>query len=304
MDRSERLERLNRKFQKTIAKMIENAPHTHAVITEHNVYQEGDPKNKELMQSIIHELMLPGSRLIGFENLIELYKLAQSGNKCLILMEHYSNFDIPCFYDLMERQGDWGLKVSKSIVSVAGLKLNEDSALVRSFTEIFTRVVIFPKSRLENAKDETALKEALDRRKKINLAALKKLFELRKSGRLILVFPTGTRYRPWDPSTGKGQKEIDSYIKSYDYMVLVAINGNTLRLDPNGNMDEDIPTHDIMMYTVSEVKKCRDYRANALKDIKPDENVKQHVVDKVMEDLKKLHNKTEQIRKPLLEKFK
>ncbi|RKX83651.1 MAG: hypothetical protein DRP57_07515 [Spirochaetes bacterium] len=87
-------------------------------------------------------------------------------------------------------------------------------------------------------------------------------------------------------------------------MVLVAINGNTLRLDPNGNMDEDIPTHDIMMYTVSEVKKCRDYRANALKDIKPDENVKQHVVDKVMDDLKKLHNKTEQIRKPLLEKFK
>ena len=304
MDRLERLERINRKFQKTIAKMITNAPHTHAVITENNVYQEGDPKNKRLMQSIIRELMLPGSRLIGFEKLIELYKLAKEGNKCLILMQHYSNFDIPCFYDLMEKEVAWGTKVSKSIVSVAGLKLNEDSALVRSFTEIFTRVVIFPNSRLENVKDETSLKEALERRKKINLAALKKLFKLRKSGRMILVFPTGTRYRPWDPTTGKGQKEIDSYIKSYDYMVFIAINGNTLRLDPNGNMDEDIPTHDIMMYTVSEVKKCRSYRQKALEDLKPNENVKQHVVDRVMEDLKILHNTTEQIRKPLLEKMK
>lgn len=300
----DRVERLNRKFKKIIAQMIANAPHTHAVITENNVYQEGNPKNKELMQSILHELMLPGSRLIGFENLIELFKLAKSGNRCLILMEHYSNFDIPCFYDLMEKEGEWGAKVARSIVSVAGLKLNEDSALVRSFTEIFTRVVIFPKSRLENAKNKEDFEKALNRRKKINLAALKKLFELRKSGRIILVFPTGTRYRPWDPATGRGQKEIDSYIKSYDYMVFIAINGNTLRLDPNGNMDEDIPTHDIMMYTAGKVKKCRDYRQKALEDLKPNENVKQHVVDKVMEDLKILHNATEQIRKPLLEKMK
>lgn len=295
-------EKLNKKFQKTIMKMIENAPHKHTVITERNVYQEGDTRNKDLMQSILHELMLPGSGIIGFNNLKELYKLALEGKRCLILMEHYSNFDIPCFYDLMEKEGEWGDKVAKSIVSVAGVKLNEESALVRSFTEIFTRVVIFPKSGLEKISAREELNKAQERRKKINLAALKKLFELRKSGRLILVFPAGTRYRPWDPSTGKGQKEIDSYIKSYDYMVFIAINGNTLRLNPNGKMDEDIPAPDIMIYTVSKVNKCREYRQKVLKSLAPGEDIKQHVVDAVMGDLKKIHLTTEQMRKNLLNK--
>ncbi len=297
------IEPLNRKFQRIIAKMIQNAAHAHTTINENNVYQEGDPRNKAYMKEIIDELMLPGSQLIGFENLVELYNLAQKGKKCLMLMEHYSNFDIPCFYTLMWREGEMGKKVADSIVSVAGMKLNEESALVRSFTEIFTRVVIFPKSGLKNIKDPEELENAMERRKKINIAALKKLFELRTSGRLILVFPTGTRYRPWDPTTGRGQKEIDSYIKSYDYMVFIAINGNTLKPNPNGNMDEDIPERDIMIYTISKVYNCREYRRNAISSDENIRDVKQHVVDTVMRDLKYLHRETEIKRKKLLKEL-
>ena len=297
------IEPLNRKFQRIIAKMIQNAAHAHTTINENNVYQEGDPRNKAYMKEIIDELMLPGSQLIGFENLVELYNLAQQGKKCLMLMEHYSNFDIPCFYNLMWREGELGKKIADAIVSVAGMKLNEESALVRSFTEIFTRVVIFPKSGLKNIKDPGELEKAVERRKKINMAALKKLFELRTSGRLILVFPTGTRYRPWDPSTGKGQKEIDSYIKSYDYMVFIAINGNTLKPNPNGNMDEDIPERDIMIYTVSKVYNCKEYRRKAISSAENIRDVKQHVVDTVMRDLKYLHRETEIKRKKLLKEL-
>ncbi len=294
------MEPLNIKFNKIIEQMIKNAPNKHPVITEENVYQEGVKKNKPLMQRIINELMLPGSKLEGLENLIELYKLSQERKKCLILMEHYSNFDLPCFYELLERDKEWGKKIADSIVSVAGTKLNEESPLVRAFAEIFTRVVIFPKTNLKNFKTKEEYEKALERRKKINLAALKKLFELRTSGRIILVFPTGTRYRPWDPSTGRGLKEIDSYIKSYDYMVLVAINGNTLRLNPNGNMDEDIPSRDIMIYTVSPVYKCSDYRRKIIEANPNIEDKKQLVVDSVMEELKKIHETVEKERVKLL----
>ncbi len=298
------MEPLNIKFNRIIEQMIKNAPNKHPVITEENVYQEGVKTNKPLMQKIINELMLPGSKLIGLENLIELYKLSKEGKKCLILMEHYSNFDLPCFYELLERDEEWGKKIADSIVSVAGTKLNEESPLVRAFAEIFTRVVIFPKTNLKNFKTKEEYEKALERRKKINLAALKKLFELRTSGRIILVFPTGTRYRPWDPSTGKGLKEIDSYIKSYDYMVLIAINGNTLRLNPNGNMDEDIPTRDIMIYTVSPVYKCSDYRHRVLQNNPDVEDKKQLIVDSVMEELKKIHETTEKERQVLLRNLK
>ncbi len=297
------MEPLTIKFKRIIEEMIKNAPNQHSVITEENVYQEGVPKNKPLMQKIINELMLPESTLKGIENLIELYKLSQSGKKCLILMEHYSNFDLPCFYELLERNKEWGKKIGHSIVSVAGTKLNEESPVVRAFAEIFTRVVIFPKTNLKNFKNKEEYEQAMERRKKINLAALKKLFELRTHGRIILVFPTGTRYRPWDPSTGKGLKEIDSYIKSYDYMVLIAINGNTLRLNPNGKMDEDIPHRDVMIYTVSKVYKCSEYRNNVLKTNPNAKDKKQLIVDSVMEELKKLHDTTEKERQKILEEL-
>ena len=54
----------------------------------------------------MEDLLLPGSRIIGKENLLALHQLAQRKKHCLILMEHYSNFDIPCFYELLERSGD------------------------------------------------------------------------------------------------------------------------------------------------------------------------------------------------------
>ena len=121
-----------------------------------------------------------------------------------------------------------------SIVSVAGVKLNEESKLVLAFTEVFTRVVLYPSRGLETIRDARERHAAEKRRARLNIAAMKMLRNLRKEGRLILVFPSGTRYRPWDPSTARGLKEIDTYLKFYCYMVLVAVNGNTLVPNPSG----------------------------------------------------------------------
>jgi glycerol-3-phosphate O-acyltransferase len=270
------------------------------MVTEQNVYQEGNPTNKPLVRQIVQDLLLPGSRIVGREHLSELRRLAQRKKACLVLMEHYSNFDIPCFYELLERGNEEMQKVADSIVSVAGVKLNETSKLVLAFTEVFTRVVLYPARSFGSITDPRQLREAEKRRARINIAAMKMLNALRKQGRLILVFPSGTRYRPWDPSTGRGLREIDTYLKFYSYMVTVAVNGNCLIPNPNDRMDEDFVARDVMIYTASPVRKCSEFRREALRGRGHVEDPKQHVADRVMTTLGQLHERTERARLRLL----
>jgi hypothetical protein len=289
----------NSKYVDIIRRMMDSSTGA-PMVTEHNVYQEGNPTNKPLLRQIVQDLMLPGSRIVGREHLGELRHLAQRKRACLILMEHYSNFDIPCFYELLERGDEKMQDVANAIVSVAGVKLNETSKLVLAFTEVFTRVVLYPARSFGSITDPRQLREAEKRRARINIAAMKMLNALRKQGRLILVFPSGTRYRPWDPSTGKGLREIDSYLKFYTYMVTVAVNGNCLLPNPNDRMDEDFVAKDVMIYTVSPVRKCSEFRKEALWGRLHIEDHKQHVADRVMASLRQLHDRTERARLKLL----
>ncbi len=287
------------KYAPIITRMIETSTGA-PVVTENNVYQEGKPANKPLVQEIVRDLLLPGSRIVGKENLLELHALAQRKKHCLILMEHYGNFDLPCFYELLEQGGPPYRETADSIVAVAGVKLNEESKLVLAFTEVFTRVVLYPSRGIESITDPRKRHEAEKRRARINIAAMKMLNSLRKEGKIILVFPSGTRYRPWDPTTARGLREIDTYLKFYSHMVLVAINGNTLVPNPGGSMDEDFPTPDVMIYTASPVRKCSEFRRQALKGREHEEDPKQHVADSVMAALARLHERTEKARQRLL----
>jgi glycerol-3-phosphate O-acyltransferase len=286
------------RYAEIIERMIANSTGA-PLVTDKNVFQEGNPMNKPLLQKIVHDLMMPGSQILGLENLSELAGLARRKKACLILMEHYSNFDIPCLFELLERS-DEGKRIADAIVSVAGVKLNEESKLVLAFTEIFTRVVLFPSRSVGTITDPKERKEAEKRRAKLNIAAMKALMKLRKDGRIILVFPTGTRYRPWDPSTRRGLKEIASYLKFYSHMVAIAINGNCLLPNPNGKMDEDYPRRDVMFYTVSPVMKCSEFRREALRSRDEAKDPKQHVVDRVMAFLLALHEQTEKLRLSLM----
>jgi hypothetical protein len=298
MEESELLDRSV--YAPLIREMIANSVGA-SVVTDKNVYQEGSPVNKPLLQRIVSDLMLPGSSINGLEHLLELHQIALRKKACLILMEHYSNFDIPNLYELLERETAGGQEIADAIVSVAGVKLNETSPLVLAFTEVFTRVVIYPGRPSEPHEDDGTRQEAERRRARINIAGLKALNTLRRQGRLILVFPSGTRYRPWDPSTGRGLKEIDTYLKFYSHMVTVAINGNTLLPNPNGNMDEDFVRRDVVQYTVSPVIKCSEFRHDALREsAEEEESKKQRVVDSLMAALARQHAATEPDRLALL----
>jgi glycerol-3-phosphate O-acyltransferase len=271
------------------------------VISGDNVYQEGNEDILPLLDEMAASQMLPGSGVDGMENLEELLAKAESGKSCLLLVEHYSNLDLSIVSLLARRAGGRGDAIAKALVAIAGMKLNEDNPVVAAFTSAYTRLVIYP-SRSLHGLDPEKKKIELARSLGINRAAMKTLDEIKTQGKLILVFPAGTRYRPWDPSTKKGVREIDSYIRSFDYMCCVALNGNLLRVQQTDMMNDEV-TKDVARVTAGPVCSCAEFRdkARAAADAAGIEDKKQAVVDAIMAELEKLHITAEEKRIKILE---
>jgi glycerol-3-phosphate O-acyltransferase len=285
-------------FAEPARRLMENSDVPHVVTTK-TVYQVANRANRAIVDGVLEQLVLPGSRIVGLENLVELHRRSKAGESCLILMEHYSNFDIPCLFYLLHAQGEG--ETAESIVAMAGMKLNEDSPFVRAFSEAYTRVVIYPSRSLDQVADEELLEVERKRSVRINMAATRQMIRLKHQGHLILVFPSGTRYRPGNPDTKRGVKEVDSYIKSFDTMVMVAIAGNVLSIHPTGDMSRDYATRDVMILSAGEPLSCADYRERARASCPEDEDPKQYVADCVMNDLEDLHTEAENIRERSLE---
>ena len=114
------------------------------VVTEENVYQEGDPDVLSIVDEMIDHLALPGSGIDGIENLEELLTKAESGKACLLLVEHYSNMDLSIVSTLTRRLGGRGKDIGDSIIAIAGMKLNENNPIVAAFTGAYSKIVIYP----------------------------------------------------------------------------------------------------------------------------------------------------------------
>lgn len=289
------------RYGSIIQKMMANSQKQH-VITDENVWQEGNAVNRRLFYGIVEDLLLPGSSVQGIEHLVDLYHRAQAGESCLILCEHYSNFDLPCMTNLIEKGHPEGAKIVEVLFAIAGFKLNEESPVVLAFTEAFNRIVIYPSRSIEALPDGPEKEEELKLARKINLASMKALSRAKESGKIVLLFPSGTRYRPGRPETKKGVKEVDSYIKGMDKMVLMSINGNTLHVTSDGSMVDDQAHRDVVLYGVSPVLDCGEFRKAAQAECPEGEDSKQFTVDKVMVELDRQHARYEPLRKELLEK--
>lgn len=270
-----------------------------AKIDETKVYEEANLDTRKYMYKLLDDNFLPGSGLGNIENFKAFYNaVVKEGKSGLILMEHYTNLDLPAILYLLDKQGeDWAKDLSSRIVAVAGMKLNETSVGVRAFTEGFTRVVIYPTRSLDavGAKDisEEEKKAEEQKARKINFAAMRAMDACKKRGQAILVFPSGTRYRPGKPETKKGLREIDSYLRLFDCMILVSINGNCLRINPASpdDMVSDLVEQDKVVLTASPVINCKEFRDKVLASLPADDpDPKQKTIDRVMEILEQQHN--------------
>jgi glycerol-3-phosphate O-acyltransferase len=268
-------------------------------VTEENVFQEGNAEIRPLLDQIVAALLLSGSGINGMENLRELRRLNREGHSCLLLLEHYSNLDLSIF-DYLIRREEGGTELADSLVAIAGMKLTEDNPVVAAFASAYTRIVIYPSRSLAGLDPEKD-KDELLRSASINRSATRSLIRAKESGRVVLVFPSGTRYRPWDPSSKRGVREIDSYIRIFDYMCPVAINGEVLHVR-QGDMMEDSVSKDLVRLTAGPVISAPAFR-NEIREkaeVIGLEDKKQAVVDAVMNMLEDMHKAGEAERQKLL----
>ena len=101
------------------------------------------------------------------------------------------------------------------------------------------------------------------------------------------------------PETKRGLREIDSYLRLFDCMILVSINGNALRINPESpdDMLSDICEPDTVTLTASPVINCKQFRNEVLAKVPADDpDPKQKTIDHVMEVLDEIHNEVEENR--------
>lgn len=292
---------LKEKFGDLFAEMVAHSKAA-AKIDETKVYEEANPEMRKYMFKLLDDTFSTDSGLGNLENFKDFYeKVVKQGKSGLILMEHYTNLDLPAIIYLLQKVGEpWADDFASRIVAVAGMKLNEASAGVRAFTEGFTRVVIYPTRSLNAVEakgiSQEELKAEEQKARKINFAAMRAMDACKKRGQMILVFPSGTRYRPGKPETKRGLREIDSYLRLFDYMLLVGINGNCLRINPDNpdDMLEDILEPGKVTLTAHPVLDCKKFREHVLSSLPADESdPKQKTVDQVMQILDEIHNQVE-----------
>ena len=292
---------LKEKFGDLFAEMVAHSKAA-AKIDETKVYEEANPEMRKYMFKLLDDTFSADSGLGNLESFKDFYeKVVKQGKSGLILMEHYTNLDLPAIIYLLQKVGEpWADDFASRIVAVAGMKLNEASAGVRAFTEGFTRVVIYPTRSLNAVEakgiSQEELKAEEQKARKINFAAMRAMDACKKRGQMILVFPSGTRYRPGKPETKRGLREIDSYLRLFDYMLLVGINGNCLRINPDNpdDMLEDILEPGKVTLTAHPVLDCKKFREDVLSSLPADESdPKQKTVDQVMQILDEIHNQVE-----------
>ena len=262
------------------------------VITEENVHKMEHPHIRTILESAVQKLLLDGSKLYPKEHVIEFLTAIKAGKKGIILSEHYSNLDLPIFLYLMEQTGAAGEELAHRSIAMAGMKLTEEDPLIAALTEGYERIVIYPSRTLAGITDPVQLEEEKKRSRSINIASMRTLEEVRKEGKAVIVYPAGTRYRPGKPETKRGVREIDSYIRTSDIMMLVSINGNCLRIsDDPSNMLGDIVCQDKVVIEISPVIDCSEFRERAKQRCGEGDDKKQAVVDLVMEELEIMHNR-------------
>lgn len=264
--------------------------HQDLEITPDNVFQEANTVNRETMNALVGTLMLPGSRIEGGAHLKELAALSDAGKRCLIFSAHLSNMDVPSLCWLMTQAGPDFEAIFNRIMFMAGRKLNEESPEVKMFSEIYTRIVITPKSSTDNLPEGEEKERILREAQAINLAAHRVLKEKTAEGRILLVYPTGTRYRPWSPETGRGLREAEGYLRVFDHFCVGATLGNLMPPMQDTRMHIEYPREDRVVMRFSPVISTREFRercrqeADALAAVgTPVDDFKQFTIDRVLE---------------------
>lgn len=235
------------------------------------------------LNRISRRLLLPGSGIHGIEKLEHLVTLAEEGSSCILCLNHRSNLDVPTLSTMLQ---DFSKpQLFQKIIWIAGRKLQEDQGMTGMLVQAVNRVIVTPRSwsQVEHSSDEVHEAQL------INIAAHRVIHELRHLGWVFALFPTGTRIRPGDVSTARAIPETDSYLKSFEFMLLGGIEGCTLPVSRDQDLTRETPRLDRMSFTFGEVVPTEIWRSQAVQRF-PGLDQRGASARAIMEDIGQLGN--------------
>jgi 1-acyl-sn-glycerol-3-phosphate acyltransferase len=120
----------------------------------------------------------------------------------------------------------------------------------------------------------------------INKAAQKKIAELQGSGKVFLLYPTGTRSRAGVPRTHRGLREVYNYLRKFEYCVVCGTRGNILPARDDVDMIDEFPQRSAVVFSFGKVRNIAEWLAELTRR-QPDAATdrKQFVVDAIMEEI-------------------
>ena len=228
-------------------------------LTPDRVVQLAKKSMQPHFAEICRKLLLPGSSIKGWRNVEELGQRARAGKACLLCLSHVSNLDVPILYAILEDQHD--IEVFNQIIWIAGRKLSEDTLLTQTLIQSCNRIVVTPLSWFSGHHSEKEQRQAHT----INRAAQREMVKLRHEGWIFGLFPTGTRIRPGVESTARAIAEVDTYLKTFDFIVIGRIDGCTLPVSREQDFMHETPKRDRVIFTFGSVHRTNQWRADALK---------------------------------------
>ncbi len=246
-----------------------------------SVFRPAHRDNRGAILRICSDLMLPGSGLQGLHQLEELAARADAGEPGMVLAWHNSNFDVPNLYTLLARAGREPL--FDRLHFMAGRKLHEESDVCRMFCEAFPRIFVSPPSHLDRCAHDAALRQA----RAMNLAALRAARQVLRRRGLLFLFPTGTRFRPERPETGRGLPQVDGYLRMVQNFVLLNIEGNTLPPCAGRAMAEEAARPDTVRHVFGPVQRAAAFR-DAIRSESLAVDARQAVADAVIDGIRAL----------------
>ncbi len=259
-----------------------------------SVLQFANLENRKIVEGIIDKLILKGSGIHPIERLHTLYDLAKQGKSVLFFSEHYSNFDIPVIFYLIQKLSPYGKDITDKIIALATRRLNEHSVIVRAFAECYNRITVYAaRDVVQLNKEEAAAEHKYAQ--ELNKSALSHVAHLKENGYIIFIFPAGTRYRPGKPETKVPIPQVVSFIKRFDYLMFAGIDGLLLKVDPEGNMASEESNEDVVSISLGEVMECKKFCNDAIAAY-PDMDSKESILKFVTKNLDNLHQQAVDLR--------
>ncbi len=273
-----------------IENLIKNTPsELMQPVTSDSVFKPGVAINRQEIGALLDDVMLPQSQIKNAENLSEFYQRCEKGESCLMLVEHVSNFDYPCLFRLIEKDPLLGPKVAESILPIQGIKLSNHHPFVTAFTAAYSTIVIYPSRAIDQVAEGPARDEIRSIANPINHAAMRELIEKKHKGHPVLLYPAGTRYRPWDPESKKAVREVQSYIKTFDNIIFVTVHGMCLVPSEDDDMKNDTIEKNVILFTASEITRGREYYKKTQANVPEGEDPRDFISQSVMHRLKEQH---------------